>query len=269
MYTGIYRLAAYPTSAEQAFVGATLALGRGAVASHRGAAFLLDLDGIDVCTIETSVEGIRRSSLEGVIVHRVKKLPDCDVTYIRGVATTNASRTLVDLGGVADEETVELALEDALRRDLTSLPRLRWRIGDLCGRGRPGCATLRRLLEQREPMPPTESALETKLARVIRKSDLPTPVRQFDIRNGGRFVARPDFAYPNAKVAVEADSFRWHSSRAAWERELQRRNDLQRLGWQIVHVTKKDIDERADEVVEDIRAALRRSHRKGHVTVGS
>ena len=117
---------------------------------------------------------------------------------------------------------------------------------------------LRSVLRTRNAGPATQSALETRLARLIRKSDLPEPVRQFEIRDERRFVARPDFAYPHAKVAVEADSFRWHTSRAAWERELQRRNDMQKLGWLIIHVTRKDIGERPDEVVGNIRAALRR-----------
>ena len=256
VYPGTYRLASFPTSIEQPFVAARFALGARTAASHRGAAFLLDLDGVDTPMIEVSVEGTARSPLEGVIVHRVKKLPECDITNIRGIPTTNAGRTLIDLGGVEGDETVEMALEDALRRGLTSLPRLRWRIEDLCRRGRPGCATVRRVLEQRGVHEPTASALETRLARLIRKSNMPTPVRQFEIRDGARFVARADFAYPDIKVAIEADSFRWHSSRAAWERELQRRNDMQKLGWMIIHVTRKDIDERPHKVVESIRFAL-------------
>ncbi|MDQ4142276.1 MAG: DUF559 domain-containing protein [Actinomycetota bacterium] len=190
---------------------------------------------------------------------RVEALPECDLTTVQNVPTTNATRTLVDLGSVVEEEVVELALEDALRRELTSVPRLRWRIEELCKRGRRGCATLRRLLEVRGTQTATASPLETRLARLIRNSDLPPPMRQFEVRDGSRIRARVDFAYPQVKVAVEAGSYRWHSGRSDWERELQRRNFLQGHGWTIVHVTDKDIRRDPGGVLAQIRQVLRES----------
>ena len=238
-------------------MAACLALGPETVASHRSAAYLLDLDGIDNATVEVSVPANGRSHLNGAVVHRVKSIPRCDRGLIRGIPITNASRTLIDLDAVVKEETLELAVEDVLRRRITSVARLEWRLNDLCSRGRGGCGSLRHLLDQRVGDGPTENPLETKLTRAIRKSSLPKPRRQFEVKDGASVVARVDFAYPHERIAVEADGFRWHTSRPDWERDLQRRNDLQRLDWILIHVTDNGLRRGSGAVVAEIEAALR------------
>jgi hypothetical protein len=46
-----------------------------------------------------------------------------------------------------------------------------------------------------------------------------------------------DFAYPDVKLAVEADSYLWHASLAAWQRDRARNNDVVALGWSILPLT--------------------------------
>lgn len=261
VHKSVYRFGAVAPSLRQSIKAACLALGEGAVASHRSAGYLLALDGIDRPTVEVSSVSTGRSSLPGVIIHRVGSLPACDVTVVQSIPTTNVSRTIVDAGAVLDEESVELLLEDGLRRGLTSIPRLEWRMRELCARGRSGCAVLRKILRERGVGPATASGLEVKLSRLLRRSGLPRPARQYEIHDGSRFVARPDFAYPKEKIAVEADGYRWHTGRAAWERELERRNEMQRLGWLIIHVTKNDLSARPRTIIAGIHAALKR---RGH-----
>ena len=257
VYRGIYRPAIAPTSPFQAVMAAALAAGPGAVASHRAAAFLLQLEGVDDPVAELSVTGSSRSVPEGITVHVVTELPPCDLTVVRRIPTTNATRTLLDLGASVKDEAVELALEDALRRGLTTTARLNWRIAELCRQGRRGCGALKRVLEARgQQREPTASALESRVARLMRKHGLPTPVRQYEIRDHRRVVARLDFAFPDQRVAVEADSYRWHSGRIPWERELNRRNELQRRGWLVIHVTDRQMRERPSRIVEDIQNAL-------------
>ncbi len=175
---------------------------------------------------------------------------------------TSPSRTLVDLGAVVGEATLELALEDALRRRLTTIARLDWRLEELCAKGRGGCGRLRRLLEARRSERVTESGLETKLARLLRKGRLPAPTRQYEIFDRKRLVARGDFAYPGAKLIVEAHSYKHHSGRASWYRDIERDRRLGRLGWQVMYVTDEDLRRRPEKVIAEIRDALRdRAHR--------
>ena len=72
----------------------------------------------------------------------------------------------------------------------------------------------------------------------------------------GRLVAVIDFAYPDLKVAIEVDGYRWHTGRARWEHDLARRNRVTTLGWRVIHVTDRDIDARPDRVVGTVAAAL-------------
>ncbi len=83
---------------------------------------------------------------------------------------------------------------------------------------------------------------------------LPAGSRHVSIWNGGEFIARVDFCYPDGRLIVEADSYRWHSSRRAWQRDITRRNDLTQLGWQVVHVTWEDLTRRPEQTVERIRS---------------
>jgi len=46
-----------------------------------------------------------------------------------------------------------------------------------------------------------------------------------------------DFAYPEANVAIEIDSWEWHSDRQAFDAERARRNELEELGWHVLQIT--------------------------------
>ncbi len=123
-------------------------------------------------------------------------------------------------------------------------------------RGRRGIGVLRKLLHERsDDGQPTQSRFETRLNRLLLGGGLPA-LRQFTIWDGGVFVARVDFCYPEVKVIVEADSYRWHSSKRAWERDIERRNQLTDLGWQIVHITWDDLTRRPQATLARIRALV-------------
>lgn len=51
---------------------------------------------------------------------------------------TNATRTLIDLGSVVGEETLEIVLDHALQRGMTSVERLERRLSQLGVPGRWG-----------------------------------------------------------------------------------------------------------------------------------
>jgi len=228
------------------------------VASHASAAVLLELDGFQADSLEVSTVRNRPAPWPHVNIHRVTILPS-DSATIAGIRTTSATRTLVDVAAGGDAERLELALEDALRRRLTSLPRLRWALSVEGGRGRPGARLLRGLVDRVESYKRvTESGFEARLQQLLRRADLPPPRRQFQIRDGGRFVARADFAFPESRLVIEAVSYRWHSGRNAWTRDQTRLNAVVALGWRVMNVTWEDLRDRPDETVDRIRRALGR-----------
>jgi very-short-patch-repair endonuclease len=46
-----------------------------------------------------------------------------------------------------------------------------------------------------------------------------------------------DFAYPDARLAIEFDSLRWHTGRTKLDNDAERRNLLQAAGWNLFTVT--------------------------------
>lgn len=214
--------------------------------------------------IEITLPRGRRFSSDGVVVHRVLDLDRADLMVVEAIPTTTPTRTLIDLAGVLPADAVEEALDDALRRRLTSISRLQWRLRDLGTKGRPGIAVIRRLIDGRSNVGVPQSVLETRLLRLVKRARLSRPECQHQIRDErGRLVGIVDFAYPQARLAIEVDGYRWHSGRARWEYDLGRRNKLTRLGWRILHVTATDIEQRPDETAAAIAAVLQRAQQEG------
>lgn len=88
-------------------------------------------------------------------------------------------------------------------------------------------------------------------------SEAPAPVRQLSIRDKvGRVVARPDFAYPDQRLAIECQSYRWHFGRRRWHHDLERSNELTRLGWRVLYFTWDQLRMEPDSVLDRIRSEL-------------
>ncbi|MFN2488220.1 MAG: endonuclease domain-containing protein [Actinomycetota bacterium] len=241
LHATIYVVGAAPATGRQTLMGACLWGRGGTAASHRSAAHLLQLDGFGDEVVEISTP--RHLKTDKIIVHRTRPIPPADIVTVDRIPTTYATTTLLELGAVVESEAVEMALDAALRRGLTSVPRLRWRFRRLDGRGRKGMGELREMLVSRgDGGPPTDSAFEIKLSRLLRRHGLPRSIRQYVVREADcAFVARPDFAYPHARLAIEAVNYRWHSGKRAWQRDLVRLDRLTAAGWRVIHVTWDDV----------------------------
>lgn len=251
LHKGVYAMTSVQPSARQLLFAACRWGGAGSAASHRSAAALWELDGFDLNAFEIWSPRQLRSDR---VVARVGTLPISDITEVGGIPVTKIERTLVDLAAVVDVDRLEDALDSALRRRLTTVNRLRLRVGS--ERGRNGIRKLRGLLAERDDRGrPSASRFETRLNHLLIRSGLPA-MREYKIWDGGEFIARVDFCYPEAWLIIEADGFRWHSARRAWQRDRDRRNQLTVMGWRVIQVTWDDLTRRPDETIERIRALL-------------
>jgi very-short-patch-repair endonuclease len=214
------------------------------------------LDGITDNRVEVTIPRRRdlRSTL--VTVHRSRDLGDVDRDTVHGIAVTTATRTVVDLAGSVPEDVLEIAVEDAFRRRLTSPLRLEHRLAELRRPGRAGSAGLASLLAERRTASrtPTGSAAEVRLERLLVRSGLPRPVRQHHVSHGGSTI-RVDLAYPDRRLAVEFDSLRWHTGRAKLENDAERRNLLRAASWQLVTVTAAMLRDGGRRAVEAVTTA--------------
>ncbi|MGH2670262.1 MAG: type IV toxin-antitoxin system AbiEi family antitoxin domain-containing protein, partial [bacterium] len=166
----VFRLAGAPTTWRQVLMVACLAWGVGAVISHRTAAALWGLAGFAPGRVELTVPRRRERKAPGVVHRNALSAPD--VTILDGIPVTTPARTLIDVASAATREAMEEAVDDALRRGLVSIPRLRWRLDDL-GRGRPGVGTMRKLIDARDPSTSIPgSVFERKVLRMLRQAGL-------------------------------------------------------------------------------------------------
>jgi hypothetical protein len=165
----------------------------------------------------------------------------------------------VELGGSLPPSLVEVALDSALRQGKTSLLALHRKLEEIGGSGRNGSGVLRRLLDERPLSGVPESPLETLLRRVLVRFGVPQPVPQFVIEDKGCFVARLDFAYPELQVAIECQSYQWHSGRQRWQKDIERHNRLQDLRWTIVYVTWQELRREPGAVARRVAEALCRA----------
>jgi len=234
-------------------MAAVLWAGPDACVSHTTAGALWALDGVvsrrTEITLPSSTD--RRSSL--VTVHW-SAFAHADRREVHGIPITSVTRTLIDLAGVVSARDLELALEDAFRRKLTSPKVVGRRAAELGGSGRAGCARLRLLLEARGECAPTGSAAEVAFERLLRRGGLPSPVRQHPITHADRTI-RVDFAYPDRRLAIEFDSLRWHSGRARLDNDAERRNLLRAARWELLTVTYTMVRERPARTLDVVRDA--------------
>jgi very-short-patch-repair endonuclease len=256
-YPGVYRLWRETTEAgrwQQDLSAGVLWLGAPCAISHRAAAALWELDGFRSLVVELSTTRNRQSRRPETCVHRVGSLPRADVCIRSRLPVTTVARTIIDLATMAAPEDVELAMESAIRRRLTSPARLETQLrrAPAAMKGREKLVALLAHM----PATATESALETRIWRVLLNAGLPEPIRQFEVLDGLRLVARLDFAYPEAGLAIEADGYRFHSGRSDWRRDLTRRNVLTGLGWTILHATWEDVRQPGGDLCDRVWAIL-------------
>ena len=243
----VYRDVSVPQSWEQQLSAALLWAGEGSAVSHLAAAALWSLDGFDPGPVELTLPGPRKAPT-GIVIHR-SALTSREVTHVSGIRVTSATRTIFDVASVVDVERVEVALDSALRRGLTSLDYLQRKQLERLAPGRRGSRTISRLLSQRAlHRSALDSALETKFLRLLRHERLPLPQAGYEI---GPY--RLDFAYPPLRLGIELDGYGFHSGKRVWQRDLERQNYLLRLGWKLLRFTWDDVTHRRSAVIEELR----------------
>jgi very-short-patch-repair endonuclease/alkylated DNA nucleotide flippase Atl1 len=232
VFQGVYRLAGARDTWEQTVMAGCLAAGRGAVASHRSAATLLGMPGVPRW-VEITVARPRSVSVEGIIVHRARVLPSEDVRQLSGIPGTTPARTIADLALIYPATRVGPMLDYAIARRLVTRAQLEAR-----ATGRKHDDVLRDLLDERPATArPMGSEFEACLFRGLRDAGLPLPVAQYRVLMLDGSEVFLDFAYPDVKLAIEADSYLWHASLADWQRDRARNNELVALGWSILPLT--------------------------------
>jgi very-short-patch-repair endonuclease len=64
---------------------------------------------------------------------------------------------------------------------------------------------------------------------------------QYEVVADDDLLGFVDFAWPKAKVIVEAEGFEFHSGREAWESDIDRCNAMTLRGWKVLRLTYADL----------------------------
>ena len=255
VHKGIYRLAGYQQSWNQHVLSRCLLRPDNAWASHTSAAAIHGLAGGKRDPVELTVTCDLR--LPACRVHLSPSLPACDQTKLGPVPVTRVERTLIDLAGTLDDETLEDALDDALISRTTTSRNVLWRLDRMGTQGRKGAGRLKSLAILRlEDSSVVDSRLERRFTRAVKRANLPRPVLHHPVKLPDGSMRYPDFSYPDRKLIVEVVGYRYHGGRRKWEKDLIRSSDLGALGWRILYITRDQLRNHERETMQRLRRAL-------------
>jgi hypothetical protein len=221
VHRGVYRVGHTAPSVEARYLAAVLACGEGAVLSGRAAAHLWGLLKGPAPPLEVTAPTERR--VKGVKTRRARRAKRETTTW-RGIPVTTPARTLVDLAAVVDAADLARACHEAGRGRSGAPPEC---AGGGAAAGGPARGSARDPEQAREPVP-------RLLAR-------------------GR---RVDCRWSEQRLTVELDSYRYHHTRHAWERDRRREREAFARGDEFRRYTYADVTEDPRLMLRELRVLL-------------
>jgi very-short-patch-repair endonuclease len=215
-----------PLAAEQA---ALLAVGPGAVLSHRTAAAMWGLTKRDPTTVDVIVPKQRRNRA-GIRVHRAADLQPGDVRTKERLTLTSPYRSILDLAPLLNARQVAYAVSQALSHHL---------ITDQQASTLTDTPTI------------TRSEAERRFLAIVKKAGLPTP--QTNVIVQGFEV---DFYWPEHRLAVEIDGFEFHGHRQAFEDDRRKSLALEGAGVRTIRLSWRQLVDEPELVVASLARLL-------------
>lgn len=162
---------------------------------------------------------------------------------------TSLPRTLLDLAATVRFDWLEKMIERSVELELFDLRA----VEDLLGRtaGHPGHGRLRKAIALYKPTSFTRSGLEKRFLELWMGTGLPQPHSNY-VEQGFEL----DCYWPEHRFAVELDVFETHGTRAAFERDRKRQEDLLLAGIQMTRVTGPRLEAEPNEVIERVARLL-------------
>ncbi|MGC1850836.1 MAG: DUF559 domain-containing protein [Solirubrobacterales bacterium] len=226
LHRGVYAVGHIAPSNERRWMAAILALGGGAVLSHRSAAMLWELLPRREGSVDISLPSRngRRQRL-GIRVHRPESLESRETTRRLGIPVTSPARTLADLKTALPEHELRRAVRQADFLGLPTGPDIE--------------------------LDKTRSELERRFLWLCQRHHLAKP--SVNLRIGKLTV---DFCWVEQKLIVETDGYSAHRGRMAFEDDRSRDLELRALGYEVLRLSYRQVFNEPDHVVEVLRSAL-------------
>ena len=248
LHRGVFAVGHRAVSRHGAWMAAVLAVGDGAVLSHRSAGALWGIRDTARSRIEVTVAGHRRPRAR-LQIHDAA-LPADEVTVHAGIPVTTAARTLLDLAAVLAPHQLERAINEAEFQRLTSPVSLEALIARHPHRR--GTAALEKILEAASiGRHRTRTDLEAAFLALLDAHGLPRP--ETNRRTGAGEV---DAVWPGQRLIVELDGYQAHGTRQAFENDRARDRELISQGWRVVRITWRQLETDGATIARQLRALL-------------
>ena len=250
-----YRMTVVAPSHEQSLRAALLWAGAESAAAGASAGEIYGLEGVRAARPEIIVPRRTRARSAAVVVHQSDDRAALRITTRRALRVTGVEPTLVALAAALDEESFEIACEDARRRRLTSISALRTYLARFGAPGRAGVAPLRQLLDELDPVYAERSTLEVKTRRLLVAHGLTDFVREFPLDWRGRTYLF-DFAFARRRTILETNGRRWHDDAADYEHDNEKWSVAGRHGYRLVLATWDKVTRQPAELLDELRVTL-------------
>jgi predicted transcriptional regulator of viral defense system len=244
IHPAVYAVGHSILSLKAQFMAAALAAGAGAAISHAAAAYLHGLLAFYATRIDVTSPR-RLASSPTIRPHRTRTLQPRDITTVDGIPVTTVARTLLDLAATAPQRHLERALDQAEILRTFDLAQLE----DVLARAN-GRATKRlhaALAAHRQGPTLTRSELEDAFLEITRAAGLPRPAMNTEVKG-----IEVDAYWPDHRLVVEIDSYRYHRSRRSFENDRRRDIELQAAGIRTARVTDLRIEHEPAGVAADL-----------------
>jgi very-short-patch-repair endonuclease len=248
LYRGVFAVGHTRLTPYGECLAAVLASGPRSVLSHLSAAWLWEISKNSPLPLHVTTP-VRRKPRPPIRLHEARLLTAEDRTIREGIPVTALPRTLLDLAATVRFDWLEKMVETSEDRGLFDLRA----VEELLARtiGHHGHARLRKAIALYQPTSFTRSSLERRFLELVLEAGLPQPRTNFVIEG-----FELDCYWPERRFAVELDVFETHGTRAAFERDRKRQEDLLLAGIQLTRITGPRLKREPDEVIRRLARLL-------------
>lgn len=248
VHRGVYAVGHSALTPHGRCLAAVLACGRRTVLSHGSAGWLWGFLPLPPVRVEVTVpsRGHRRG---GIHTHHSPAITSSERGELEEIPVTSAPRTLLDLAAGGPPKQLERAVERAKRLGHLDLIDI-----DAMLRHRAGAPGAKRLLEAldiyRDPAF-SRARSELLFLDLVKKEGLPRPAINTYV--AGHEI---DAYWEGERFAVEVDGWDTHRTRAAFESDPLRQEDLKLAGIDSVRITARRIEREPRRVAERLGRLL-------------
>jgi very-short-patch-repair endonuclease len=245
LHKGVYLWGALtPTPAARARA-AVLASGAESLVSHVWALSLWGLRPAVDGPVDVTVVG-RRARAAGIRGHESTSLHPADIRLLRRIPVTAPARSLLDCAAELPPRALADAVEQAQIKHLVTKQDIAGAIGR--APRRPGANALRALVDQPGI---TRSRAERIVRSLLREARLPQP--EFNAIAEGFEV---DALWRRERVVLEFDSYAFHATRQAFERDRRKTAALTRNRYVVLRTTWNELTHQSHALIARTAEAL-------------